>query len=142
MLPVAQAAALLATVVGRDLEQACGVFRIARRAAKDRVISTVDPDAWYGRKTTARGFDGYQGHVGIDPDSEIVTATAVTEGNAGDATVAPTESRITQDRSRGGGPDTATEEETGNSVESHDRRRILCQDWRRISEERRPFGRR
>jgi hypothetical protein len=86
---VAQAAMLLATVVGQDLEHdADGVFRIARRVAKDRVVSTVDPDARHGRKTSARGFDGYKGHVGIDPDSEIITATTVTGGNAGDATVA------------------------------------------------------
>src|SRR5262249_40869005 len=65
-----------------------GVFRIARRVARDRVISTVDPDARHGRKTSARGFDGYKGHVGIDPDSEIITATTVTAGNAGDAIVA------------------------------------------------------
>ena len=86
---LSQAAALVATVVGQDLEQDTdGVFRIARRVAKDRVISTVDPDARHGRKTSARGFDGYKGHVGIDPDSEIITATTVTGGNAGDAAVA------------------------------------------------------
>jgi hypothetical protein len=86
---VLQAAVLLATVAGQDLEQdAEGVFRIARRVAKDRVVSTVDPDARHGRKTSARGFDGYKGHVGIDPDSEIITATTVTGGNAGDAAVA------------------------------------------------------
>ena len=62
---VAQAAALLATVLGQDLEQAeDGVFRIARRVAKDRVISTVDPETRHGHKTAARGFDGYKGHVG------------------------------------------------------------------------------
>jgi hypothetical protein len=86
---LAQAAKLLATVTGQDLEQdAGGVFRIARRVAPDRVISTVDPGARHGHKTSARGFDGYKGHVAIDPDSEIVTATAVTPGNSGDAEAA------------------------------------------------------
>ena len=51
------------------------VLRIARRLAKDRVISTVDPDARHGHKTSARGFDGYKGHAALDPDSEIITAT-------------------------------------------------------------------
>ena len=84
-----QAAVLLATVLGQDLEQtADGVFQIARRVAKDRVISTVDPQTRHGHKTAARGFDGYKGHVGIDPDSEIITATTVTPGNAGDASAA------------------------------------------------------
>ena len=54
---VAQAAALLASVVGQDLDEgADGVFRIARRVAKDRVISTVDPDARHGHKTAAEGL--------------------------------------------------------------------------------------
>jgi hypothetical protein len=86
---VKQAATLLATVLGQDLDTGeDGVFRIARRVAKDRVISTVDPDTRHGHKTSARGFDGYKGHAAVDPDSEIVTATTVTPGNAGDASVA------------------------------------------------------
>jgi hypothetical protein len=84
--PVAQAGVLLATVLGQDLDQdAAGVFRIARRVAKDRVISTVDPEARHGHKTSAKGFDGYKGHVAADPDSEIITATEVSAGNQGDA---------------------------------------------------------
>jgi hypothetical protein len=84
--PVHQAGALLATVLGQDLEQGeDGTFRIARRVATDRVISTVDPEARHGHKTASRGFDGYKGHVAVDPDSEIITATAVTAGNVGDA---------------------------------------------------------
>jgi hypothetical protein len=87
--PVAQAAQLLATVLGQDLDvDAGGVFRIARRVAKDRVISTVDPEARHGHKTVARGFDGYKGHIAADPDSEIITATEVSAGNQGDAQTA------------------------------------------------------
>ncbi|TVS83805.1 transposase [Mycobacterium helveticum] len=84
---VDKAAQLLATVVGQDLDQDAddGVFRIARRVAADRVISTVDPQARHGHKTSARGFNGYKGHIAIDPDVEIITATEVTAGNAGDA---------------------------------------------------------
>src|ERR1035437_7022652 len=86
---VNEAAELLATVTGQDLMQGDdGVFRIAGKVAKDRVISTVDPEARHGHKTKARSFDGYKGHVAIDPDSEIITATVVTPGNAGDASVA------------------------------------------------------
>ena len=53
------------------------------------MISTVDPDARHGHKTSARGFDGYKGHASVDPDSELVTATAATAGNLGDAATAP-----------------------------------------------------
>ena len=83
---LASAAELLATVAGQDVETGeDGRFRIARKVAKDRVISTVDPDARHGHKTAAHGFDGYKGHVSIDPDSEVILATAVTAGNAADA---------------------------------------------------------
>jgi IS5 family transposase len=86
---VAEAAELVARVLGQDLEETDdGTFRIARRVARDRVISTVDPDARHGHKTQARGFDGYKGHVAVDPDSEIITDTVVSPGNAGDASVA------------------------------------------------------
>ena len=86
---VAEAAQLLATVVGQDLDEGeDGIFRIARRVAKDRVISTVDPEARHGHKTSARGFDGFKGHVAVDPDSELIVETAVTAGNPGDAAAA------------------------------------------------------
>jgi Transposase DDE domain/Transposase domain (DUF772) len=86
---VSDAAALLASVTGQDLEEGeDGVFRIARRVAKDRIISTVDPDARHGHKTSARGFDGYKGHVSVDPDSELILATTVTAANGGDAAAA------------------------------------------------------
>jgi IS5 family transposase len=87
--PLAEAATLLATVLGQDLEAGPdGRIRIARRVAPDRVISTVDPDARHGHKTDHHSFDGYKGHVALDPDAELVTAVAVTPGNAGDASVA------------------------------------------------------
>ena len=86
---VDEAARLLATVVGQDLEvDGDGTFRIARKVAKDRVISTVDPEARHGHKTQARSFDGYKGHVAMDPDTEIITDTHVTPGNASDGSVA------------------------------------------------------
>jgi hypothetical protein len=80
------AAAREAPVMGQDLDKRDdGVFRIARRVVPARVISTVDPEARHGHKTASRGFDGYKGHIAIDPDSEIITATEVTAGNVGDA---------------------------------------------------------
>lgn len=115
---VARAGELLATVLGQDLEvDQAGVFQIARRVAKDRVISTVDPQARHGHKTAARGFDGYKGHVGIDPDSEIITATTVSAGNAGDASVA--EDLIADLLDEGPG-DSAAAESLDNSAAGED----------------------
>jgi hypothetical protein len=86
---VSRAAELLAAVVGQDLEKGDdGGFRIARRVAPDRIISTVDPEARHGHKTNARSFDGYKGHIAIDPDAEVITGLTVTPGNVGDAAVA------------------------------------------------------
>lgn len=88
---VTDAARLVATVVGQDLDLGPdGIFYIARRVTPDRVISTVDPETRHGHKSAARGFDGYKGHISIDPDSEIIVATEVTPGNAGDGSAAPT----------------------------------------------------
>jgi len=36
-----------------------------------------------GTRPPRAGFDGYTGHIGIDPDTEIITATTLTPGNAG-----------------------------------------------------------
>jgi hypothetical protein len=50
----AEAVVLLALVAGQDVEpgQRPGSWRIARRVAPDRVISTVDPQARHARKTS------------------------------------------------------------------------------------------
>ena len=86
---VLEAVRLLATVVGQDLEAGeDDVLRIARRVARNRVISTVDPEARHGHKTSSRSFDGYKGNVAVDPDSEVITKTTVTAANDGEASVA------------------------------------------------------
>ena len=95
---VTEAAELLATVLGQDLDQTQGqggqpgVFKVARRVAKDRVISTVDPQARHGHKSSARGFDGYKGHIAIDPHSEVITDTVVSAGASGMRRSPPTSS--------------------------------------------------
>jgi hypothetical protein len=82
---VAEAVELLAAVAGQDVEQGDeGTFRITKKVAKDRVISTVDTEARHGHKSHNRQFDGYKAHVSIDPDSELVDEVAVTPGNAPD----------------------------------------------------------
>jgi len=82
--PAADAVALLALVAGQDVEPAedsdgtDGRWRIARRVAPDRVISTVDPEARHAHKTRQRHQDGYKAHVVVEPDTGIITDTALT----------------------------------------------------------------
>jgi IS5 family transposase len=76
---------LLALVAGQDTEQGDdGVFRIVRKVAKDRVISTVDPEARHGHKSRNRHFDGYKAHLSIDPDSELIDEVVATPANTPD----------------------------------------------------------
>jgi hypothetical protein len=86
--PLAEASELLGLVAGQDVEQGDdGVFRIARRVARDRLISTVDVQARHGHKSRARTFDGYKSHLGVDPDDELITAVTVTAANTADREV-------------------------------------------------------
>ncbi len=79
------AAELLALVAGQDVEKGDdGVFRIVHKVAKDRVISTVDPEARHGHKSRNRRFDGYKTDLSIDPDSELIDEVAVTAANTPD----------------------------------------------------------
>jgi hypothetical protein len=78
-------AELLALVAGQDVEQGeDGMFRIVRRVAKDRIISTVDTEARHGHKSRNRTFDGYKAHLAADPDDELITEVTVTAANVHD----------------------------------------------------------
>jgi IS5 family transposase len=92
----AEAVALLALVAGQDVEPAedsdgtDGRWRIARKTAPDRVISTVDPDARHAHKTRERRQDGFKAHVVVEPDTGLTTAVKLTKTNGAensDATV-------------------------------------------------------
>jgi Transposase DDE domain/Transposase domain (DUF772) len=79
------ALALLALVAGQDVEPAensdgtDGRWRIARRVAPDRVVSTVDPDARHTRKSPENRRDGYRAHVVAEPETGIITDEALTK---------------------------------------------------------------
>ncbi len=84
--PPARDAADLLAVAGQDVGQGDdGTFRIVKKVAKDRVISTVDPEARHGHKSANRHFDGYKAHICIDPESELIDEVTITPANAPDA---------------------------------------------------------
>ena len=55
-----------------------GRWRIARKVAPERVISTVDPETRHAHKTRARHQDGYKAHVKVEPDTGLITGCALT----------------------------------------------------------------
>jgi IS5 family transposase len=92
----AEAVALLALVAGQDVEPAGdsdgtdGRWRIARKTAPDRMISTVDPDARHAHKTRERRQDGFKAHLVVEPDTGLMSAVKLTKPNGpanSDATV-------------------------------------------------------
>ena len=89
--PAADAVGLLALVAGQDVEPGDepGTWRIARRVAPDRTISTVDPEARHTRKSPSQPRDGYKAHVAVEPETGLVTDAILTPANASDAEVAP-----------------------------------------------------
>src|SRR5208282_3174241 len=70
---------MLALVAGQDVEPADGSdgtdgrWRIARRVAPDRVISTVDRAARHTRKSKSKRRDGFRGHVAAEPETGLIT---------------------------------------------------------------------
>jgi IS5 family transposase len=85
----ADALGLLALVAGQDVEpgEQDGTWRIAKKVAKDRVISTVDPEARHGHKSVSVRKDGYKAHLAIEPSTGIVTAAGLTAANVADGPV-------------------------------------------------------
>jgi DDE family transposase/transposase-like protein DUF772 len=83
----AQALALLALVAGQDVEPAEGSdgtdgrWRIVRKVAADRVISTVDPDSRHVHKSRHSRQDGYKAHVAVEPDTGLFTGGKLTKAS-------------------------------------------------------------
>jgi hypothetical protein len=92
----AEAVAILALVAGQDVEPAEGSdgtdgrWRIARKVAPDRMISTVDPQTRHTRKSPERKQDGFKAHLAVEPDTGLATAAELTPAvgeDSSDATV-------------------------------------------------------
>ncbi len=83
----AEAVALLALVAGQDVEPAAGSdgtdgrWRIARKVAPDRIISTVDPEARHTRKSRENRQEGFKAHLIVEPDTGLATAAELTKTN-------------------------------------------------------------
>ena len=75
---------LLALVAGQDVEPAEGSdgmdgrWRIARKVAPDRVISSVDPQARHTRKSKSARRDGFRADVAAEPETGLITGCQMT----------------------------------------------------------------
>jgi IS5 family transposase len=81
-----QLVGLLALVAGQDVEpgEQEGSWKIERNVAKQRVISTVDPETRHMHKSRTSYRDGYKAHVAVEPDTGLITACDLTPANEGD----------------------------------------------------------
>lgn len=95
---VKAAVELLIRILAQDIEQSPdnGDAKI-KKGGSDRVISTNDPEARHGHKTSCKLIKGYKGHFTVS-EQEIVTSVAVTPANASDT--APVKSMIEELKER------------------------------------------
>jgi hypothetical protein len=112
---VALARALLEQVLAQDVEQGDdGRPQLRQGVARERMPSLTDPDMRHGRKSAARKWSGYKQHIMTDPETELITAVAVSPASTGDGALLPellaqqretglTPSQVVGDQAYGGG---------------------------------------
>jgi DDE family transposase/transposase-like protein DUF772 len=106
----ANAVGLLALVAGQDVEPADdsdgtdGRWRIARRTAPGRVISTVDPEARHVHTTRHDYRDGFKAHVCLEPETGLFTAVALRRGDGADNHEAAVAGELLADEDDSDGP--------------------------------------
>lgn len=81
------ASELLAKLLLQDIEETKpgGGVVIKEGTTRDRIPSATDPEQRHGRKSKSKTFVGSKASVATDIDSQIIVATDVIPGNAGDA---------------------------------------------------------
>ena len=57
---------------------------IRRGTAKDRVISTTDPEMRHGHKSHSKGFNGYKATVVVETEKGVILSTGIEKGNVAD----------------------------------------------------------
>ena len=85
--PLREAQRLLADLVSQDIDEEPedgGGPEIRRGTAKDRIVSTTDPEMRHGHKSHSKGFEGYKAAIVVDADSGVILTTDVRAGNVHD----------------------------------------------------------
>lgn len=82
-------ATLLAKIICQDTEKdEEGKPQIRKGVAKDRIISTTDPEMRHGRKSKSGKFNGYKTHLTKDTESDIITNIDISAANSSDEEMA------------------------------------------------------
>jgi len=80
-----QASEVLGQVLAQDVERRPeGEVGIRQGTSAERVCSVHDPEMRHGRKSQTTRFDGHKLGVGVDVESQVITAVDVMAGSAKD----------------------------------------------------------
>jgi IS5 family transposase len=81
---------LLEQVLAQDVEPGeDDQPQLRQGVSRERMPSITDPEMRHGRKSAARKWSGYKQHITTDPETELVTAVAVSPASAGDGALLP-----------------------------------------------------
>lgn len=81
------AAALLCQLLVQDIDvDEDGNAKIRQGTAKDRIVSTTDPDMRHGRKSSSKRFNGHKAQIVVDVEESLIIAVDAISGNAPDST--------------------------------------------------------
>ncbi|MFQ5515519.1 MAG: transposase [Myxococcota bacterium] len=78
---------LLADVLQQDIDEVPedgGGPQIRRGTARDRIVSTTDPEMRHGHKSHSKGFEGYKASVVVETESGVILAVDTQPANAPD----------------------------------------------------------
>ena len=82
-----EAQRLLAELLTQDIDEEPedgGGPAIRRGTAKDRIMSTTDPEMRHGHKSHSKGFEGYKAAIVVETGSGVILATEIRAGNVHD----------------------------------------------------------
>jgi len=85
--PLRRAQELLGVLLAQDIDETPedgGGPEIRRGTARDRIVSTTDPEMRHGHKSHSKGYDGYKAAIVADTDSGVILSTGVRSGNVHD----------------------------------------------------------
>lgn len=83
-----EASALLSELLLQDIDEDPDDGdgpKIRQGTARDRVVSTTDPEMRHGRKSSSKTFKGYKASVAADTGHGVILSTDVLPGNAHDS---------------------------------------------------------